>query len=87
MGRNLEYSSALQLIQNEDYLDDSDIDEIRFFRRQGNFLEIKKQEKQNLLRVKRQQTNVNISDLSIPQISMDPQFQDCENFECIGTIS
>merc|ERR1712224_55676 len=57
MGRNLEYSSALQLIQNEDYLDESDIDEIRFFRRQGNFLEIKKQEKQSLLRVKRQQTN------------------------------
>ena len=58
MGRNLEYSSALQLIQNEDYLDDSDIDEIRLFRRQGNFFEIKKQKKQRLVRVKRQgQTN------------------------------
>ena len=77
MGRNLEYSSALQLIQNEDYLDDSDIDEIRFFRRLGN-----------LSRAKRQlQTNVTTSDLSFPQISMDPQFQDCQNFECIGTIS
>ena len=57
MGRNLEYSSALQLIQNEEYLDDSDIDEIRFFRRQGNFFEIEKQKKQRLIRVKRQGQN------------------------------
>ena len=59
MGRNLEYSSALQLIQNEDYLDDSDIDELRFFQRQGRFIETNKQENQSLNRVKRQTTHQN----------------------------
>ena len=28
-GRNFEYPEALRLIQNEDYLDDADIDELR----------------------------------------------------------
>ena len=82
MGRNLEYSSALQLIQNEDYLDDSDIDELRFFQRQGRFIETNKQENQFLNRVKRQNNNTNL-----PQVSLDPQFQDCQSFDCLGTIS
>ena len=29
IGRNFEYPEALRLIQNEDYLDDADIDELR----------------------------------------------------------
>ena len=28
-GRNLEYNRALEIIQNEEYLDDSDFDEIK----------------------------------------------------------
>ena len=32
-GRNLAYSRALEIIQDEEYLDDSDFDEIRYKRR------------------------------------------------------
>ena len=35
IGRNFEYPEALSLIQNEDYLDDADIDELR---RQDNIV-------------------------------------------------
>ena len=38
-GRNFDYNSALRIIQQEDYLEDEDFDDIRFYRRHGNILE------------------------------------------------
>ena len=38
-GRNFDYNSALSVIQEEDYLEDEDFDDIRFFRRHGNIIE------------------------------------------------
>jgi len=38
-GRNFDYANALRIIQEEDYLEDEDIDNIRFYRKHGNILE------------------------------------------------
>ena len=38
-GRNFDYDSAVSVIQEEDYLEDEDFDDIRFFRRHGNIIE------------------------------------------------
>ena len=37
-GRNFEYQSALSIIQNEEYLDDIDFDDIRRARRASNII-------------------------------------------------
>ena len=38
-GRNFDYGSALNVIQEEDYLEDEDFDEIRLIRRHGEVIQ------------------------------------------------
>ena len=38
--RNFDYPSAETIIQEEEYLEDEDFDDIRFYRRHGNILEV-----------------------------------------------
>merc|ERR1712223_603139 len=38
-GRNFDYGQALSIIQDEEYLEDEDFDNIRFYRKHGNVLE------------------------------------------------
>ena len=46
-GRNFDYANALRIIQDEDYLENEDIDNIRFYRKHGNILEAIKKAEEN----------------------------------------